>query len=413
MTLHRTRTTLGLLLLLLATAACRPPLLATEAPEANLLGFIDGPSVRIPAELSDGLILVQGSVNGSGPAWFAFDTGATIIVLDEDFATRIGLDLSDRTKDERSGRERVQVHGLSLRFGGIELAGHTAYISKLAELELFVGKPFVGIFGYELLHHAVVELDYAGRALVVHRPGAFAYSGPGKTVPLEVVGKWPVLPVRLEQDGQAPVENKLILDSGSLSAMSLMVGGLAAQTIDVPVSAGIGGVGAGNARAGRISALTLGPWTFSNPVVMFPPAGGTEDPDYLTKAISSTGIGLVGAPVCSRFRLVFDYPGRSLLMEPTAEIDAPFEFDMSGAILMSASLQFDAFRVLAVIADSPAEQAGLQAGDTIVAIDGRPASEIPLADVREMFRREGVRFALRVQRATGPVEVTFVTRRLI
>ena len=399
--------------LLLAGPACGQHEPAVPAQDTEALRFISGSSVRIPAELSDGLILVQGRVNDSEPAWFAFDTGATINVLDEAFARQIGLDLSDRTKDERSGRESVRAHGLALRLGGLELIGQTAHVMNLTELELFFGRSFAGIFGYELLRHAVVELDYAGRALVVHQPGAFVYAGPGKTVPLEVVGKWPILSARLEQEGQASVEDKLILDSGSVSALSLMVGGLASRTVDVPVSAGIGGVGAGNARVGRISALTLGPFTFRNPVVMFPPAAATEDPDYLSKAISSTGIGLVGAPVCSRFRLVFDYPGRLLLMEPAAGIDAPFEFDMSGAILMSASLQFDAFRVLAVIKDSPAWQAGLETGDTIVAIDGRPASEIPLARVRELFRIEGVRFTLRVQRAAGPVDMTLVTRRLI
>lgn len=400
-------------IVILSALSLGPSPVSAQTPDAGALRFTSGTSAKIPIEIAGGMVLLQARVNGSAPEWLVFDTGATINVLDEAFAKRIGLDLSDRSRDERSGRERVKAHGLTLGFPGVELTGQTATVMNITDLALFMGHPLVGIFGYELLRRAVVDLDYAGKTLVVHQPGTFTYTGPGTKLPLEVVGKWPVLPVRLEQQGRPPVDNRLILDSGSMSAVSLMTGSLAADTIDVPVSAGIGGVGAGNARAGRISALSVGPWTFKNPVAMLPPADAEEDPGYLAKAISSTGVGLFGAPVCGRFRLIFDYADRSLIMEPGAGLDAPFEFDMSGVILMSAGLDFKAFRVIAVIGNSPAAQAGLQAGDTITAVNGRDAAEIQLSEVRAMFQKDGVRYTLRVQRASGPVETSLVTRRLI
>ncbi|MBK8975702.1 MAG: aspartyl protease family protein [Planctomycetes bacterium] len=399
-----------LVLVVVATIAAHRSPLPAQATAAGALHFTTGDHAELPIELAGDLVLVQARINGGEPAWLLFDTGATINVLDDEFARRMELGLSNLPG---TAGERIVARGLTVSLAEAELTDQTAYVLPLTDLMLFVGRRFVGIFGYELLRHAVVDLDYAGGTLGIHAPGTFAYSGEGQRIPLAVVGKWPVLPARLEQEGEPPLENRLILDSGSMSVVGLTSTVRSNHAIDIPVSAGIGGVGAGAVRAGRIRALSVGPWTFANPVVLFPPAGGGEDPDDLAKAVESTGIGVFGAPICRRFRLVFDYANELLTAEPAASLDAPFEFDMSGAILTSASLEFAAFRVVAVIDGSPAAEAGLRAGDTITAVDGRAAVELSLAGVREMFLWEGVRVTLRVQREANATDVVFVTRRLI
>ena len=63
-----------------------------------------------------------------------------------------------------------------------------------------------------------------------------------------------------------------------------------------------------------------------------------------------------------------------MILEKNAAFAQPFEWDMSGALLLAEGADFDAFRVHAVIAGSPAAQAGLVEGDRIAAIDGRAAS---------------------------------------
>jgi hypothetical protein len=370
-------------------------------------------AARIPVELWESLAFVRCRVNGSEPAWFVFDTGASINVLDLDFAAKLNLDLSDKQKHPRSGQEIIKVHGLKFSLPGVELTGQTATVINLADIALFAGHPTAGVFGYEWLRQAVAEIDYAGRTIALFDPQAYAFPSGGEKLALAVVGNWPVIMVRLEQSGLPPVENRIILDSGSLTAVSLMTGSLARDTVELPVSAGITGVGAGNSRAGRLEAVTVGKWTFKNVPAVFPAAGTAEPPDYLTKAVASSGIGLIGGQLMCRIKLVFDYPGQTLWMEPNPGWDRPFEWDGSGAVVMSADLTFQSFRVLGVIKGSPAAEAGLAAGDVITAVNGRPAGEFTLPQFRGMLKRDGDRITLEVRRGKEIRKVTFVLRTLI
>ena len=69
-----------------------------------------------------------------------------------------------------------------------------------------------------------------------------------------------------------------------------------------------------------------------------------------------------------------------------------------------------AFGIVDVTTNGPADRAGLKKGDVIVAVDGRPASAIALADLRERLRNEApgtvVRFSVRAGKDTRDVPVT-------
>jgi hypothetical protein len=401
-------TILGLLLFAVGVSGT-----AVAGQESPLRFTPPAPAARIPVEFWENLAFVQCRVNGSEPAWFVFDTGASVNVLDLDFAAKLNLDLSDKQKHPRTGQEIVKVHGLKFSLPGVELTGQSATVMSLADLALFAGHPMAGVFGYEWLRRAAVEINYAGGSMALSGPEAYAFPSGGDKLALAVVGGWPVIMVRLEQSGLPPLENRIILDSGSLAAVSLMTGSLARETVELPASAGITGVGAGNSRAGRLEAVTIGKWTFKNVPAVFPAAGTAEPPDYLTKAVASTGIGLIGSPLLSRFKLVLDYPAQTLWMEPSPGWDRPIEWDRSGAVVMSADLTFKSFRVLGVIKGSPAAEAGLAAGDVITAVNGRPAGEFTLPQFREMLKRDGDRITLEVKRGEETREVTFLLRKLI
>ena len=71
--------------------------------------------------------------------------------------------------------------------------------------------------------------------------------------------------------------------------------------------------------------------------------------------------------------------------------------------------------VVAPLADSPAERAGIRPGDRIVSIDGASTREMPLADaVRRLRGRAGTSVALELQRdgAAAPLRFTLVRDRV-
>jgi S1-C subfamily serine protease len=94
---------------------------------------------------------------------------------------------------------------------------------------------------------------------------------------------------------------------------------------------------------------------------------------------------------------------------PVPDLDA---FDRSGLWINEAD---DGFKVFDVSKGSPAEQAGLAKDDVITAVNGKPASSLKLADVRQMLRDEppGTAVTLAVKRGDDTRNVTFTLRDLI
>ena len=82
----------------------------------------------------------------------------------------------------------------------------------------------------------------------------------------------------------------------------------------------------------------------------------------------------------------------------------------SGITLAAAPPEYDRFRVVAVDADSPGAQAGLQRGDLVVEIDARPAKEFTLDEARQLFRSDGRR-NLVVDRGGKRVKVMLELKR--
>ena len=66
-----------------------------------------------------------------------------------------------------------------------------------------------------------------------------------------------------------------------------------------------------------------------------------------------------------------------------------------------------------VIPQSPADEAGLKEGDRISAIDGKPARELPLWEIRRMLQQEGREVNLRIERPAGTRTVKLKMRELL
>ena len=86
---------------------------------------------------------------------------------------------------------------------------------------------------------------------------------------------------------------------------------------------------------------------------------------------------------------------------------------MSGISMAAQGPEHRDYLVRLVIPESPAEEAGVEAGDRLIAIDGRPTREIALGDIRELFRKDGVLYALELQRGQAIVRADLRTRRLL
>ncbi|PYQ64008.1 MAG: hypothetical protein DMF53_08605 [Acidobacteria bacterium] len=93
-------------------------------------------------------------------------------------------------------------------------------------------------------------------------------------------------------------------------------------------------------------------------------------------------------------------------------LPSPDAYDRAGLWLNRTDA---GFQVMDVVAAGPATEAGLKAGDIIVAVDGQPAKELLLPDVRTRLKEPspGARVRLTVRSEKESREVVVVLRDLV
>jgi hypothetical protein len=404
-----------LLALFAPTAFTRPQrfedLAAGDAPPptGQTVRFVAGrAALNVPFELVGNLVLVQVKVNDSEQLRFVLDTGATSSVLDAERAKSIGLKPDGKVVGSGGGgsSEGTVSKGVLLTLPGVELAGQTIYLLPLGHLSA-VGRNVDGVLGNDTLKAFVVDIDYARKTINFLDPTEFRYSGSG-AVPLSMHDGLLFARVSVMPQGRAPLEANIEIDSGSTGAFMLNTPFVDRNDIltSVPatVRTDIGGVGgAATMLIGRVASVKLGQFTIDRPITRFSQASRG---DYASASYD----GLIGGEILRRFRVVVDYARQQLILEPNSSFGEPFDIDMSGIALAD-----DNGEVLVddVDRDGAAAGAGVEGGDILLTIDGRPAKELGLDRIRTMFMQDGKKYLLGLKRNDKVVQVKMILKRRI
>jgi membrane-associated protease RseP (regulator of RpoE activity) len=145
------------------------------------------------------------------------------------------------------------------------------------------------------------------------------------------------------------------------------------------------GVGGTNRRlVGRLPFLEIGPYRLERPIAGFSQAA--------SGAYARTDIaGTIGGSTLKRFTVIYDYRRQRVILEPNGHYtDLPEQYDMSGLLLRARGKELREFFVYKVMANSPASEAGMEAGDVLVAIDGK-ALDCELSQIGPMLKAAGAR----------------------
>ena len=91
---------------------------------------------RVPFEITNNLVILQGSINGSKPLAFILDTGASTSVISDSRAKQLGMKLDGKTDATTQGGsiEASFVKGVSLNLSGIEFPNMTMAAIQLSGL---------------------------------------------------------------------------------------------------------------------------------------------------------------------------------------------------------------------------------------------------------------------------------------
>jgi len=370
------------------------------------LQFTSGQSAsRIPFERVGNFVYLRARVNDSEPLWFLLDTGATASYFDTERAKTLGLGQDNFAK------------GVSLDFPGVKLLNQK-FLPQPLGFGIYNGHAIDGLLGYDFISRFVIEIDYVNNTVSLHEPKSYKYSGSGEVVPLTLLeddsgGKVPLVQVKIMQQGRAVVEGKFIADIAVRTAVNFNTPFVdankllqsAQQTIQVPLGGGAM-VRESKQSIGRVPNIQFGRFTFKKPVAIF-------FQDKQGVVANSEFDGFIGGEIFRRFKVIFDYSRRQMILEPNRYISELEEYDMSGILLIAEGADFRTFKVKKVIEDSPAIAAGLREGDIISAIDNKSASNLTLEQVRQMFKQKGSSYRLTVERSEQKIQTKIKLRRLI
>ena len=368
-------------------------------------------ALRIPFEEDDGHIFLQARINDSPPIWFGLDTGAIRSVIDTGRAQALGLRFEGRQQVGGAGgtEEALIVKGISVKLPGVELSNQTIWALPLEALSVANGRKMAGIIGYELFSHFVVDVDYAAKYISLYEPESYRYRGSGESIPLTLRDGEIYVPAKVTVAGHDVLEGQFVIDTGSnntlMLAKSFVEDHKLLDFIGQTLPARGGGIGGEiQIAVGRATNLRLGNFVVNNPVTAFIKVGEIAEPGMA---------GNIGGRLLRRFRVIFDYSRRRMILEPNVHFPEAKEFDMSGAALMSEGPAFTVIKVVRTRPNSPAAEAGLLPQDIITAVDGRPASTLTLSGLRKMFRVDGRAYLLSVIRNEKVFQIRLRLRKLI
>ena len=74
--------------------------------------------------------------------------------------------------------------------------------------------------------------------------------------------------------------------------------------------------------------------------------------------------------------------------------------------------EYTTFKIIDVLRDSPASEAGVRPGDIITAIDGRPAKDLTMTILSEMLEK-AVPYVMTLRRGDQEVEVRLTPKRMV
>jgi C-terminal processing protease CtpA/Prc len=149
--------------------------------------------------------------------------------------------------------------------------------------------------------------------------------------------------------------------------------------------------------------VAIGSITIEDPIVDLSEArsGSFSDPNF---------DGNVGSGLLKRFVVTFDYARQFMYLKRIEPVPADVgTFDRSGLWINAHG---DGYEIMDVAAGSAAAQAGLAVGDLITLVDGRPATDGGLSDMRKRLRsgQPGTQVQLTVMRGSQTLNVTLVLR---
>lgn len=260
-----------------------------------------------------GFLVVDASINGSGPLPFILDTGGhDILTPAAAHALKlhtIGAGISTGAGASTTATEFASVETLTLGAAIFSAQPFTVLHLDLGSIrEGKQTKPIAGILGLEIFERCAVTIDYAAQRVTLAPLAQFASADKVRATPLRFTDDMPLAPATL--DGHP---GWFGVDTGNNQKLIVFQRWAESNGIasSLTTGASVGGTSVGGTidlRLGRAGVFVLGPSVLTNVDILFP----GENAGSLSARFEA---GNFGNAILSRFRVTFDYRDELMILE--------------------------------------------------------------------------------------------------
>lgn len=384
--------------------------------------------VQVTFKMINNLIVIPLEINGKKLS-FILDTGVnkTILfnltendsvgLLNTTKVTLRGLGKGDAVKALVSKKNTFQIKNLISNDETIFVI-----LKDYFDLSSKMGTTIHGIIGYNLLKDLIVKVNYKSKRIDFYNPKTFQYKKCKKceTVPFTFYRNKPFINAKVNLDtlGTKFINVKLLVDSGGSDAMWLFE--KSKKIIKTPkrffndlLGEGLSGPIFGNRS--RIPEFKLGRFKIENPTVSFLDSASTHNArEYKARN------GSIGGGILKRFKVWIDYPNKKFTFKKNGSFKNGFNYNMSGldivyngeelvreeairnientfnqklnerhsvSFVRSYSFIFKpSYKVLNVVKNSPAYNAGILKDDIIISINGKAVHQFKIGEIIQKFQ---------------------------
>jgi hypothetical protein len=384
---RRVRASIVLLVLLFYIAPARAQYFTIDSSRNH---------VTIPFLFVRDLVVIQLQINKTGPYNFILDSGVGQMVITDPSLGDLITNITKHTIKisgfgEGQDYEADVTSALNVKIDGLTSHYVTAAMLKkdFFGLSSYAGMPIHGLLGYAFFSKLAVKVDFADSTVTVYRPGKFLGFANGTKIPLSIEDNRPYIQTKITRDNGIETDEKMIVDLGGGHAVTLenVVNKADFSPKVISGNLGVGIRGTISGSIGRIKELELGKYKLKDLIASYP------DDDF-TSALAVHRDGNLGMQVLKRFKLVFDYSNEALYIKSSYGFSDLFEHDMTGIEYYTNGPNLKHVMIGRIEPGSPAEEAGLEKDDEIVAINLKPVANMSVQEIDNIFRSKDKRSIL-------------------
>jgi hypothetical protein len=378
--------------------------------------------IEIPFDYVNNFIILDIAFNGPLPLKFIYDTGAEHTILTKreisDFLhVQYNREFRVRGSDLKTEMIAYLARNIKLQILNKDIFAPREDILVLQEdyfrFEEYAGIEVHGILAGRVFSKYIVKINYQRRIITLYERGAAKLKSEGfEATPIEVYRNKLYLSTTAQLRADSTATVKLLLDTGAGLPLMLFTNTHpliqpSANAIPSNIGMGLGGYLEG--YVGRMPQLDLARFTQKNILTYYQAVDTSQDLGYLNGRN-----GLIGNSILNRFQIAIDYQGAMLWLKPTRRFQDVFVYDRSGINLIAAGPHLNYFSVLNVLPGSPADEAGIHAGDRLLRIGWMPAGVRSLSDLQAMLqKRPGKKVKIVLKRDGKVLKKWIVLRDLI